>query len=152
MSKLLDLLAQQHAIAEQQNAIAEQIKTLQSNEEEAKVMKFVEELEALRNKYGYKVPDFVDVVHSLHQIKTPAKTPKSVSEDVPKAPKEPSDKWKVQIDGVEFILKKAKQGIASQAMKDKGFKTYALFLADLMQKNEVDTFEALIDKLKAEKI
>ncbi|SDR26069.1 hypothetical protein SAMN04490207_4455 [Pseudomonas gessardii] len=33
-----------------------------------------------------------------------------------------------------------------------GFKTYALFLADLMQKNEVDTFEALIDKLKAEKI
>ncbi len=58
----------------------------------------------------------------------------------------------MQIDGVEFILKKAKQGIASQAMKDKGFKTYALFLADLMEKNKVDAFEALIDKLKAVKI
>ncbi|WP_282364132.1 hypothetical protein [Pseudomonas sp. PS01297] len=49
-------------------------------------------------------------------------------------------------------MKKAKQGIASQAMKDKGFKTYALFLADLMEKNKVDAFEALIDKLKAVKI
>ena len=145
MSKLLDLLAQQ-------KQLEEQIKNLRENEEEAKVIEFVEELETLRDKYGYSVAEFVDVVHSLHQIKTPAKTPKSVSDDAPKAPKEPSDKWKVQIDGVEFILKKAKQGIASQAMKDKGFKTYALFLADLMQKNEVDTFEALIDKLKAEKI
>lgn len=145
MSKLLDLLAQQ-------KQLEEQIKSLQSNEQEAKVMKFVEELEALRNKYAYTVPDFIDVVHSYHRIKSPAKTSKSVSDNAPKAPKEPSDKWKVQIDGVEFILKKAKQGIASQAMKDKGFKTYSLFLADLMKKNEVDTFEALIDKLKAVKI
>lgn len=159
MSKLLDLLAQQHAITEQQhaiaekqNAIAEKIKALKADEKEAKVLKFVEDLEALRNKHGYSVPDFIDVVHSIHNFKTPAKNVKSVNEDAPKAPKAPTEKWKVKIDGVEFILKRAKQGIASQAMKDKGFKTYALFLADLMKKNEVDTFEALIGKLKAEKI
>lgn len=159
MSKLLDLFAQQNAITEQENAIAEQKKTiaeqienLKADEKEAKVLKFVEELEALREKHGYNVADFIDVVHSLHNVKTVAKNTKSVSENAPKAPKAPTEKWKVKIDGVEFILKKAKQGIASQAMKDKGFKTYSLFLADLMKKNEVDTFEALIDKLKAVKI
>ncbi|HEJ5745071.1 TPA: hypothetical protein SL763_005066 [Pseudomonas aeruginosa] len=145
MSKLLDLLAQQ-------KQLEEQIKTLQSNEQEAKVMKFVEELEALRNKYGYTVPDFIDVVHSLHNVKTPAKNAKSVSENTPKAPKVPTDKWKVKIDGVDFILKKSKQGIASKAMKAKGFNSYSAFLDDLMKKNKVETFEALIDKLKAEKI
>ncbi|ESW39610.1 hypothetical protein [Pseudomonas taiwanensis] len=145
MSKLLDLLAQQ-------KQLEEQIKTLQSNEQEAKVMKFVEELEALRNKYGYTVPDFIDVVHSLHNVKTPAKNAKSMSENTPKAPKVPTDKWKVKIDGVDFILKKSKQGIASKAMKAKGFNSYSAFLDDLMKKNKVETFEALIDKLKAEKI
>lgn len=148
MSKLLDLLAQQ-------KALAEQIKTLEADENEAKVIKFVEELEALREKHGYSVPDFINVVHSLHNVKTPAKNAKSVSEDAPKptkAPKEPSDKWKVQIDGVDFVLKKSKQGIASKAMKAKGFNSYSAFLDDLMKKNKADTFEALIDKLKAKKI
>lgn len=61
ISKLLDLLAQQ-------KQFEEQIKSLQSNEQEAKVMKFVEELEALRNKYAYTVPAFVSVVHSPFMV------------------------------------------------------------------------------------
>ncbi|QEQ90281.1 hypothetical protein [Pseudomonas juntendi] len=145
MSKLLDLLAQQ-------KAIVEQIKKLEADENEAKVLKFVEELEALREKHGYNVADFIDVVHSLHNVKTPAKNAKSVSENTPKAPKVPTEKWKVKIDGVDFILKKSKQGIASKAMKAKGFNSYSAFLDDLMKKNKVETFEALIEKLKAEKI
>lgn len=145
MSKLLDLLAQQ-------KQLEEQIKNLKADANEAKVLELVEDLDALRVKHGYTEADFVGVVHSYYKVETPAKTRKSVSEDAPKAPKEPTTKYKVEIDGVEFILKKSKQGIASQAMKDKGFKTYSLFLADLMKKNEVDTFEDLIDKLKAEKI
>ncbi|HHJ1299338.1 TPA: hypothetical protein ABHN85_19745 [Pseudomonas sp. H2] len=145
MSKLLDLLAQQ-------KSLEAQIESLKADANEAKVLDLVEELDALREKHGYNEADFVGVVFSYYKVETPAKTGKSVSVNAPKAPKEPSDKWKVKIDGVEFILKKSKQGRASQEMKDKGFKTYALFLADLMKKNEVDTFEALIDKLKAEKI
>ncbi|QXG47600.1 hypothetical protein [Pseudomonas viridiflava] len=145
MSKLLDLLAQQ-------KQLEEQIKNLKADANEAKVLELVEDLDALRVKHGYTEADFVGVVYSYYKVETPAKTRKSVSEDAPKVPKEPTTKYKVEIDGVEFILKKSKQGIASQAMKDKGFKTYSLFLADLMKKNEVDTFEDLIDKLKAEKI
>ena len=148
MSKLLDLLAQQHAIAEQQNAIAEQIKTLQSNEEEAKVMNFVEELEALRNKYGYKVPDFVDVVHSLHNVKTIAKNTQSVSE---KAPKETKPQFKVVIDGVDVVLKESTQGKMKpdleKAVKAAGFTKYKDYLADLIKKNEVEDFDTLIKKL-----
>jgi len=145
MSKLLDLLAQQ-------KALVEQIKALEADEKEAKVIKFVEELEALRERHGYSVPDFIDVVHSLHNVKTVAKKTQSVSLNTPKAPKEPTQKWKVKIDGVDFILKKSKQGIASKAMKAKGFNSYSAFLDDLMKQNKVETFEALIDKLKAEKI
>ncbi|MGE8477800.1 hypothetical protein [Pseudomonas sp. FP2294] len=145
MSKLLDLLAQQ-------KSLEAQIESLKADANEAKVLDLVEELDALREKHGYNEADFVGVVLSYYKVETPAKTGKSVSENAPKAPKEPTTKYKVEIDGVEFILKKSKQGIASQAMKDKGFKTYSLFLADLMKKNEVDTFEDLIDKLKAEKI
>lgn len=144
MSKLLDLLAQQHAIAEQQNAIAEQIKTLQSNEEEAKVMKFVEELEALRNKYAYTVPDFVDVVHSLHNVKTVAKTPRSVSVKTTKAK---APKYKVMINGVETILQSKKAGAVGKTIEALGFTTYADYLADLMKKNKVADFDALIKKL-----
>lgn len=145
MSKLLDLLAQQ-------KTLEAQIESLKADANEAKVLKLVEELDALRVKHSYSEADFIDVVHSYYKVETPAKTRKAVSENAPKPPKQPSDKWKVKIDGVEYILKKAKQGIASQAMKDKGFKTYSLFLADLMKKNKVETFEALIEKLKAVKI
>ena len=140
MSKLLDLLAQQ-------KRLEAEIENLKSNADEAKVIDFVDQLEALRTDFAYSVPDFIAVVHSYYEIKSPAKTGKSVSENAPKAPKEPSTKYKVVIDGVEFILKKSKQGIASKAMKDKGFKTYSLFLADLMKKNEVENFDALINKL-----
>lgn len=141
MSKLLDLLAQQ-------KQLEEQIKSLQSNEQEAKVMKFVEELEALRNKYTYTVPDFIDVVHSLHQIKTPAKTARSVSE---KAPKEIKPQFKVTINGVDVVLKESTRGIMKEdlesVVKKAGFKKYADYLADLMKKNDVDSFDALIKKL-----
>lgn len=144
MSKLLDLLAQQNAIAEQQNAIAEQIKTLKADEKEAKVLKFVEDLEALRNKHGYSVPDFIGVVHSLHNVKTTAKTPKSVSEKTPRAK---SPKYKVMIDGAEVILQSKKVGAVGKSIEALGFTTYADYLADLMKKSDVETFDALIEKL-----
>lgn len=145
MSKLLDLLAQQ-------KTLEAQIESLKADANEAKVLKLVEDLDALRVKHGYNEADFVGVVHSYYKVENAVKTRKAVSENATKPPKEPTTKYKVVIDGVEFILKKSKQGIASQAMKDKGFKTYSLFLADLMKKNKVDTFEALIEKLKAVKI
>lgn len=137
MSKLLDLLAQQ-------KQLEEQIKSLQSNEQEAKVMKFVEELEALRNKYGYKVPDFLDVVHSLHRVKTPAKTAQSVSV---KGTKKKAPKFKVMIDGVETILQSKRSGSAGGEITKLGFKTYAEYVADLIKKNKVADFDALIKKL-----
>lgn len=137
MSKLLDLLAQQ-------KQLEEQIKSLQSNEQEAKVMKFVEELEALRNKYGYTVPDFVGVVHSLHGDHKPAKTSKSVSVKTTKAK---AQKYKVMIDGVETTLQSKKAGAVGKTIEALGFTTYADYLADLIKKNEVADFDALIKKL-----
>ena len=137
MSKLLDLLAQQ-------KHLEEQIKSLQSNEEEAKVMKFVEELEALRNKYGYTVPAFVGVVHSLHGSHIPAKTPKSVSVKTTKAK---APKFKVKIDGVETILQSKKAGAVGKTIEALGFTTYADYLNDLIKKNKVADFDALIKKL-----
>lgn len=142
MSKLLDLLAQQ-------KQLEEQIKSLQSNEQEAKVMKFVEELEALRNKYGYKVPEFIDVVHSLHGIKTAAKTPISVSVKIPKVAK---PQYRVVVDGVEVVLREASQGTMKpdleKVVKSAGFTKYKDYIADLIKKNKVKTFDDLIKKLK----
>lgn len=142
MSKLLDLLAQQ-------KQLEEQIKSLQSNEEEAKVMKFVEELEALRNKYAYTVPAFVSVVHSLHGSHIPAKTPKSVSV---KTPKEVKPQFKVKINGVDVVLKESNRGIMKEdlekVVKAAGFTKYKDYIADLVKKNNVKTFDDLIKKLK----
>lgn len=137
MSKLLDLLAQQ-------KALAEQIKVLESDEKEAKVLKFVEDLETLRNKHGYSVPDFLDVVHSLHRVKTPAKTAQSVSVKTPRAK---APKFKVMIDGVETILQSKKAGAVSKTIAALGFTTYADYLKDVMKKNKVTDFDALIKKL-----
>ncbi|EPJ6191671.1 hypothetical protein [Pseudomonas aeruginosa] len=137
MSKLLDLLAQQ-------KAIVEQIKKLEADEKEAKVIKFVEELEALREKHGYSVPDFIDVVHSLHNVKTPAKTPKSVSV---RAPRAKATKYKVMINGVETVLQSKKAGAVDGKIKALGFTTYADYLNDLFKKNKVADFDALIKKL-----
>jgi len=137
MSKLLDLLAQQ-------KALAEQIKVLESDEKEAKVLKFVEDLEALRNKHGYSVPDFLDVVHSLHRVKTPAKTAQSVSVKTTRAK---APKFKVMINGVETILQSKKAGAVGKTIEALGFTTYADYLADLMKKNKVADFDALIKKL-----
>lgn len=137
MSKLLDLLAQQ-------KALAEQIKVLESDEKEAKVLKFVEDLEALRNKHGYSVPDFLDVVHSLHRVKTPAKTPTSVSVKTTRAK---APKFKVMINGVETILQSKKAGAVGKTIEALGFTTYADYLNDLIKKNKVADFDALIKKL-----
>lgn len=76
MSKLLDLLAQQ-------KQLEEQIKNLKADETEMKVLKFVEELDALRAKHGYNVPDFLDVVHSIYKAESPAKNTQSVSNKAP---------------------------------------------------------------------
>lgn len=141
MSKLLDLLAQQ-------KALAEQIKRLEADENEAKVIKFVEELDALRDKYGYEVPEFVGVVHSYYQVETPAKNAKSVSE---KAPKEAKTQYKVVIDGVELVLKESTQGKMKpdleKAVKAAGFTKYKDYLVDLIKKNKVEDFDALIKNL-----
>lgn len=141
MSKLLDLLAQQ-------KALAEQIKILEADEKEAKVLKFVEELEALREKHGYNVADFVGVVHSLHNVKTIAKNTQSVSD---KAPKEAKPQYKVVIDGVELVLKESTQGKMKpdleKAVKAAGFTKYKEYLADLIKKNKVEDFDTLIKKL-----
>lgn len=141
MSKLLDLLAQQ-------KALAEQIKMLEADEKEAKVLKFVEELEALREKHGYNVADFVGVVHSLHNVKTISKNTQSLSD---KAPKEAKPQYKVVIDGVELVLKESTQGKMKpdleKAVKAAGFTKYKDYLADLIKKNEVDGFDSLIKKL-----
>lgn len=141
MSKLLDLLAQQ-------KALAEQIKVLEADEKEAKVLKFVEELEALREKHGYNVVDFVGVVHSLHNVKTIAKNTQSVSD---KAPKEAKPQYKVVIDGVELVLKESTQGKMKpdleKAVKAAGFTKYKDYLGDLIKKNKVESFDALIKKL-----
>ena len=141
MSKLLDLLAQQ-------KALADQIKILEADEKEAKVLKFVEELEALREKHGYNVADFVGVVHSLHNVKTIAKNTQSVSD---KAPKEAKPQYKVVIDGVELVLKESTQGKMKpdleKAVKAAGFTKYKEYLADLIKKNKVEDFDTLIKKL-----
>ncbi|WP_058961162.1 hypothetical protein [Pseudomonas syringae] len=137
MSKLLDLLAQQ-------KLLEQQIESLKSNEQEAKVIKFVEELEALRNKYAYTVPDFIDVVHSLHNVKTVAKTPRTVSVKTTKAK---APKYKVMINGVETILQSKKAGAVGKTIEALGFTTYADYLNDLIKKNKVADFNALIKKL-----
>ena len=141
MSKLLDLLAQQ-------KALVEQIERLQKDENEAKVFKVVEELEALREKYGYEQADFVSVVLSYYQPGTPAKKTKGGSS---KAPAEKKPQYKVKVDGVELVLKESTRGIMKEdlekAVKQAGFDKYSDYLTDLMKKNEVSTFDALIDKL-----
>ena len=141
MSKLLDLLAQQ-------KQLEEQIKNLRENEEEAKVIEFVEELETLRDKYGYSVAEFVDVVHSLHGVKTAAKTPTSVSVKTPKVAK---PQYRVVVDGVEVVLREASQGNMKpdleNVVKAAGFTKYKAYLADLIKKNEVEDFDTLIKKL-----
>ncbi len=142
MSKLLDLLAQQ-------KLLEQQIESLKSNEQEAKVIKFVEELEVLRTKHGYSVPDFIDVVHSLHNIKTTAKTPTSVSVKTPKVAK---PQYRVVVDGVEVVLREASQGTMKpdleKVVKAAGFIKYKDYVAELIKKNKVKTFEDLIKKLK----
>ncbi|MCO7054503.1 hypothetical protein [Pseudomonas juntendi] len=141
MSKLLDLLAQQ-------KALVEQIKKLEADENEAKVIKFVEELDALREKYGYEVPQFVGVVHSYYNVESPAKNAKSVSE---KTPKEAKPQYKVVIDGVEVVLKEASQGKMKpeleKAVKAAGFTKYGDYLKSLKEKYKVADFDALIKKL-----
>ena len=141
MSKLLDLLAQQ-------KQLEEQIKNLKADETEMKVLKFVEELDALRDKHGYNVSDFLDVVHSYHKVESPAKNTQSVSE---KAPKETKPQFKVVIDGVDVVLKESTQGKMKpdleKAVKAAGFTKYKDYLADLIKKNEVEDFDALIKKL-----
>lgn len=141
MSKLLDLLAQQ-------KQLEEQIKNLKADETEMKVLKFVEELDALRDKHGYNVPDFLDVVHSYHKVESPSKNTKSVSD---KAPKETKPQFKVVVNGVDVVLKESTQGKMKpdleKAVKSAGFTKYKDYLADLIKKNEVEDFDALIKKL-----
>lgn len=138
--KCLNCLIYSHS----KNNLKSKSKVIQSNEQEAKVMKFVEELEALRNKYAYTVPAFVGVVHSLHGDHKPAKNVKSVSVKTTKAK---AQKFKVMIDGVETTLQSKKAGAVGKTIEALGFTTYADYLNDLIKKNKVADFDALIKKL-----
>lgn len=141
MSKLLDLLAQQ-------KSLEAQIESLKADANEAKVLDLVAELDALREKHGYNEADFVGVVLSYYKVETPAKTGKSVSD---KAPKEAKPQYKVVIDGVELVLKESTQGKMKpdleKAVKAAGFTKYKDYLGDLIKKNKVEGFDALIKKL-----
>jgi hypothetical protein len=145
MSKLIDLIAQQRLLEKQ-------IEDLKEDREEAEALEFAQEIEALRNKYQYIESYVVEVVHSLYQVKIPAETGKSVSDNAPKAPKEPAEKWKVRIDGVDVVLKESNRGIMKEdlekVVKAAGFTKYKDYIADLIKKNNVKTFDDLIKKLK----
>lgn len=90
------------------------------------------------------MPDFIDVVHSLHNVKTAAKTPRSVSVKTTKAK---AQKFKVMINGVETILQSKKDGAVGKTIEALGFTTYADYLADLIKKTQVSDFDDLIKKL-----
>jgi hypothetical protein len=82
---------------------------------------------------------------SLHGSHIPAKTPKSVSVKTTKAK---AQKYKVMIDGVETTLQSKKAGAVGKTIEALGFTTHADYLNDLIKKNDVADFDALIKKLK----
>ncbi|HHM8948441.1 TPA: hypothetical protein ACRNDK_002653 [Pseudomonas aeruginosa] len=139
MSKLLDLLAQQEALATQ-------IEKLKKDENEAKVIKVVDELESLRKKFDYEKTDFVNVVLSFYQVNFSSKKNRSSTKA------EKRKQYKVNIDGVDLVLKESTRGIMkedlAEAVKKAGFSKYSEFLEDLLKKNNADDFDELIDKLK----
>ena len=145
MSKLLALLTQQRALEAQ-------IKELESNEQEAKVLDAVKEIEAIRKKYKYEESDFVDVLLTYYNVNAAptAKTAKATGTAKPAAKKAP--KFKVKIKGQEVILKESTRGLMNEELQKvvnaAGFTKYSEYLDRLMLDNKADNFKHLIEKLK----
>lgn len=145
MSKLLALLTQQ-------KALEAQIKELEANEQEAKVLEAVKEIEAIRKKFDYNESDFVDVLLTYYNVNAaPApKTAKASGTAKPAAKK--AAKYAVKIKGQEVILKESTRGLMNEELKKvvnaAGFEKYGDYLDRLMLDNKADNFKQLIEKLK----
>ncbi|HFH2960056.1 TPA: hypothetical protein ACGJSO_005427 [Pseudomonas aeruginosa] len=145
MSKLLALLTQQ-------KALEAQIKELEANEQEAKVLEAVKEIEAIREKFNYNESDFVDVLLTYYNVNpTPAAKPAKASGTAKPAAKKAA-KYAVKIKGQEVILKESTRGLMNEELKKvvnaAGFEKYGDYLDRLMLDNKADNFKQLIEKLK----
>lgn len=145
MSKLLALLTQQ-------KALEAQIKELESNEQEAKVLEAVKEIEAIREKFNYNESDFVDVLLTYYNVNAApaAKPAKAIGTAKPAAKK--AAKYAVKIKGQEVILKESTRGLMNEELKKvvnaAGFAKYSDYLDRLMLDNKADNFKQLMEKLK----
>ncbi|MFG9825418.1 hypothetical protein [Pseudomonas aeruginosa] len=145
MSKLLALLTQQ-------KALEAQIKELEANEQEAKVLEAVKEIEAIRKKFDYNESDFVDVLLTFYNVNaTPAAKPAKTTGTAKPAAKKAA-KFAVKIKGQEVILKESTRGLMNEELKKvvnaAGFAKYSDYLDRLMLDNKADNFKQLIEKLK----
>lgn len=145
MSKLLALLTQQ-------KALEAQIKELEANEQEAKVLEAVKEIEVIREKFNYNESDFVDVLLTYYNVNpTPAPKPAKASGTAKPAAKK-APKYAVKIKGQEVVLKESTRGLMDEKLKKvvnaAGFSKYSDYLDRLMLDNKADNFKQLIEKLK----
>ncbi|MGU1433189.1 hypothetical protein ACSEQY_26400 [Pseudomonas aeruginosa] len=145
MSKLLALLTQQ-------KALEAQIKELEANEQEAKVLEAVKEIEAIREKFNYNESDFVDVLLTYYNVNpAPVAKPAKASGTAKPAAKKAA-KYAVKIKGQEVILKESTRGLMNEELKKvvnaAGFAKYSDYLDRLMLDNKADNFKQLIEKLK----
>lgn len=142
MSKLLALLTQQ-------KALEAQIKELEANEQEAKVLEAVKEIEAIRKKFDYNESDFVDVLLTFYNVNAAKPAKRAYT----KSTKPKADAYPVKIGSETVALRKPDAGggrLTTQlkmAMTKAGFEKYDLFLNDLMTKNKAKTFDELIEKI-----
>lgn len=144
MSKLLALLTQQ-------KALEAQIKELEANEQEAKVLEAVKEIEAIREKFNYNESDFVDVLLTYYNVNAAPAAKRAYTKRAAAKPK--ADTYPVKIGSETVALRKPDAGggrLTTQlkmAMTKAGFEKYDLFLNDLMTKNKAKTFDELIEKI-----
>lgn len=144
MSKLLALLTQQ-------KALEAQIKELEANEQEAKVLEAVKEIEAIREKFNYNENDFVDVLLTFYNVNAAKPAKRAYTKSTAAKPK--ADTYPVKIGSDTVALRKPDAGggrLTTQlktTMTKAGFEKYDLFLNDLMTKNKAKTFDELIEKI-----
>ncbi len=147
MSKLLALLTQQ-------KALEAQIKELEANEQEAKVLEAVKEIEAVREKFNYNESDFVDVLLTYYNVNaTPAAKPakRAYTKKAAGTATTKAETFNVQVGKDTVPIRRSTNGRLSgelkRAVEAGGFERYDQFLADLMAKNKVESFDDLIKKI-----
>ncbi|WP_162954493.1 hypothetical protein [Pseudomonas aeruginosa] len=144
MSKLLALITQQ-------KELEAQIKELEKNKEEAKVLEAVKEIKAIQQKYDYNDKDFVNVILTYYNVNPAPAAKRAYTKSTAAKPK--ADTYPVKIGSETVALRKPDAGGGrpttqlKTAMKAAGFEKYDLFLNDLMTKNKVKTFDELIEKI-----